>query len=210
MVTKIPMSHRLGRGNRLGQAAWTAGLAFAVSMAAHGQSSDALLDKLVEKGVLSVNEANELKEETDKDFTKAFQVKTGMPDWVTGYKLGGDFRGRFEENGAENPLYHSRDRYRYRVRLGVTVSMLENFEVGLRLASGNPLFNPGGTLVGGSPITANQDLNSLESRKFIWIDQAYAKWTPIKTSDWTVTGTIGKMENPFQLSNMIFDSDINT
>ncbi len=209
MVTKIPMNHRLARGNRLGQAAWTAGLAFAVSMAAHGQSSDALLDKLVEKGVLSVHEANELKEETDKDFTKAFQVKTGMPDWVTGYRLGGDFRGRFEENGAENLLYHSRDRYRYRVRLGVTVSMLENFEVGLRLASGNPLFNPGGTLVGGSPITANQDLNSLESRKFIWIDQAYAKWTPIKTSDWTVTGTIGKMENPFQLSNMIFDSDIN-
>ena len=178
-------------------------------MTAHAQSSDALLDKLVEKGVLTVAEVDELKQETDKDFTKAFQVKTGMPDWVTGYKFGGDFRGRFEENGAENLAYHSRDRYRYRVRFGVTISMMENFEVGLRLASGNPVFNPGGTLVGGAPITANQDMNSLESRKFIWIDAAYAKWSPIKTSEWTVTGTIGKMDNPFQLSNMIFDHDIN-
>src|SRR5262249_18356862 len=80
---------------------------------------------------------------------------------------------------------------------------------GLRLASGNPQTNPGGTLVGGSPITANQDLNSLESRKFLWIDAAYAKWTPIKGGDWTVSGTIGKMDNPFSLSNLIWDYDIN-
>src|SRR6185436_4256946 len=82
-------------------------------------------------------------------------------------------------------------------------------EIGLRLSSGNPVSSPGGTLVGGSPITANQDLNSLESRKFIWIDAAYAKWTPISKGDWTVTGIIGKMDNPFQLSNMIYDYDIN-
>jgi hypothetical protein len=62
--------------------------------------------------------------------------------------------------------------------------------------------------VGGSPITANQDLNSLESRKFLWIDAAYAKWSPIKNDDWTVTGMIGKFDNPFQLSNMIWDYDI--
>src|SRR5439155_17039442 len=32
--------------------------------------------------------------------------------------------------------------------------------------------------------------------------------TPIKNNDWTVSGTIGKMDNPFQLSNMIWDYDI--
>src|SRR5205085_3412719 len=31
----------------------------------------------------------------------------------------------------------------------------------------------------------------------------------IKNNDWTVTGMIGKMDNPFQLSNMIWDYDIN-
>jgi hypothetical protein len=87
--------------------------------------------------------------------------------------------------------------------------MVDNVDVGLRLATGNPQFNAGNILIGGQPISANEDLNSLESRKFVWIDAAYGKWTPIKNKDWTVSGTIGKMDNPFQLSNMIYDYDIN-
>jgi hypothetical protein len=178
------------------------------TMNAAAQSADALIDKLVEKGILTVKEGNELRDETEKNFNQAYSVKTGLPEWVTALKFSGDFRGRFEENNAENKAYFTRDRYRYRVRFGVTASMVDNFDVGLRLSSGNPQTNPGGTLVGGQPITANTDLNSLESRKFIWVDAAYAKWTPIMNSDWTVTATIGKMDNPFLLSNMIWDYDI--
>src|SRR5438094_6060564 len=169
------------------------------------QSSDALLDKLVQKGILTSKEADELRAESPKDFDKNYRKETGMPDWVKSLRFTGDFRGRFEENNAENDQYIDRNRFRYRVRLSAIASLIDNFEVGLRVASGNPQTNPGGTLVGGSPITANQDLNSLESRKFLWIDAAYAKWTAIKNSDWTVSGSIGKMDNPFALSNMIWD-----
>jgi hypothetical protein len=179
------------------------------TMNAAAQSADALIDKLVEKGILTVKEGNELREDTEKNFNQAYSVKSGLPEWVTALKFSGDFRGRFEENNAENKAYFTRDRYRYRVRFGVTASMIDNFDVGLRLSSGNPQTNPGGTLVGGAPITANTDLASLESRKFIWVDLAYAKWTPIMNADWTVSATIGKMENPFLLSNMIWDYDIN-
>src|SRR5205823_5479039 len=126
-----------------------------------------------------------------------------MPDWVTSLRLNGDFRGRFEQNSAENSQYFDRNRFRYRARLGITAVLLDDFEVGFRLASGNPLSNPGGTLVGGSPITANTDLNSFASRKFVWIDAAYAKWTPLRNATWTVSGSIGKIDNPFLLSNMI-------
>jgi len=195
--------------------------AAAFGTTAQGQSADALLDKLVEKGVLSVKEANDLREQSDQDFNKAYQAKTGMPDWVSSLKFNGDFRGRFEQNNAEDDGYFTRNRLRYRLRFGTTASLLDDFEVGFRLASGNPLFKPvvqaggatpsvgaSGVLVGGSPITANQDLNSLESRKFIWIDAAYAKWTPVHNSDWTVSALIGKMDNPFALSNMIWDYDI--
>ena len=63
---------------------------------AHAQSSDALLDKLVEKGIISVREANELGEQADEGFHKAYQAKTGLPDWVTQLKLYGDVRGRVE------------------------------------------------------------------------------------------------------------------
>src|SRR5436309_5772603 len=101
----------------------------------HAQSADALIDKLVQKGILTVKEANELRQETDKNFTEAYSAKTGLPEWVTSLKFNGDFRGRFEENNAENLAYHTRDRYRYRVRLGVTASLVDDFEVGLRLAS---------------------------------------------------------------------------
>ncbi len=173
------------------------------------QSSDALLDKLVQKGILTADEAKGLREESKKEFDKSYRKQTSMPDWVNSLKFTGDFRGRFEENNAENDAYIDRNRYRFRVRFGAIASLVDNFEIGLRLASGNPQTNPGGTLVGGQPITANQDLNSLESRKFIWIDAAYAKWTPIKNSDWTVSGAIGKIDNPFALSNMIWDYDIN-
>lgn len=192
---------------------WSAAAACGLAVAgfgaqAHAQSSDALIDKLVGKGILTVKEANDLKEETDKDFTKAYSIKSGLPEWVTSFKFNGDFRGRFEENNAVDSLYHARDRYRYRVRLQATATMWDDIEVGLRLASGNFQTESGGTLVGGQPITANTDLNSLGSRKPIWVDAAYAKWTPIHTGDWTLTAIIGKMDNPFALSNMIWDYDI--
>src|ERR1043166_2600590 len=192
----------------------------ALATKTQGQSSDALLNALIKKGIISEKEAQDIKaeatKETAKEINQTFSAKTGMPAWINSYKLYGDFRGRFEENHADNFLYHDRDRYRYRLRLGLNISMLNNFDVGLRLSSGDPASagaNAGAagsqSNPGGQPITANQTLGSLNPRKFIWIDAAYGRWTPIKNNDWTVSATIGKMDNPFQLSNMIWDYDIN-
>ena len=184
----------------------------ASSAAAQTLTGDSLLNLLEKKGLISDSEAQAVRQEASQSFSTNFQsnfrAQTGLPAWVNTLKFNGDFRGRFEENNAANSQYFSRDRYRYRVRFGVTAALQDNFEVGLRLSSGNPQTNPGGTLVGGQSITANTDLNSLESRKFIWIDAAYAKWTPIQNTVWTVSGTFGKMDNPFNLSNMIWDYDI--
>lgn len=186
-------------------AATTAALtAFICQPTAEAQNADALLDKLVEKGVLSVKEANELKQESDSGFTRAFAAKTGLPDWVTSLNFNGDFRARLEANNAENSLWTDRNRGRYRVRFGVTATMVEDFEVGLRLASANPA--PSG--VGGSTDSANTDLGNGWSRKPIWVDTAYGKWTPIHNDQWTVSGTLGKMDSPFQISNMVFDYDL--
>ena len=70
--------------------------------AALGQSVDSLLNKLVEKGLLTQDEVVRLRRETTNDFNKAFAARLGTPDWVTGYKFSGDFRGRFEQSNAEN------------------------------------------------------------------------------------------------------------
>jgi hypothetical protein len=192
------------------QFVWPAAAAVAAlagSASLQAQSADALIDKLVDKGILTVKEAKDLREESDKDFSKAYQAKSGMSDWVTSLKFNGDFRGRFEQNSADNAEYTDRNRYRMRFRLGMTASLWDNFDVGLRLATGNPA-TANGNLVGGLPITANQDLNSLESRKFIWVDAAYAKWNAISSPNGSLTAMLGKFDNPFQLSPMVWDADI--
>lgn len=179
----------------------------ALGATAQAQSADSLIDKLVDKGILSVKEANELRGEADKDFTKAYSQKSGLPDWVTSFKINGDFRGRFEQNNAENSSFSERNRARYRLRVGATATMLEDFETGFRLASGK-LATSGTPANGGSTDSANTDLANGWSRKFIWVDTAYGKWTPVHNGEWTISGTIGKFDNPFQISNMVFDYDL--
>jgi hypothetical protein len=175
----------------------------ALASQSHAQSSDALIDKLVDKGILTSKEAQELRDESDQDFTTAFQTKTGMPDWVAGYKLGGSFRGRFEQFTSENPNFAARTRLRYRLLAGVVVSMKGNLETGFQLGSGDTYQN--GTT--GSPLSNTSTLQNNATKKAIWINQAYGKWTPFNSDGWLLSTTIGKMENPFQFTPMVFDPD---
>ncbi len=174
----------------------------------HAQSADALIDKLVDKGILTVKEAKDLREEADKDFARAHQVKTGIPDWVSTLKLGGDLRGRYDvlynPDHAGGGVITDRHRFRYRLRFGVVAALKDNFEVGFRLTSGEP---KGSASQGGDPISGNASFGDNGSKKFVYIDQAYAKWTALNTPDFTLVTTVGKMENPFVLSEMLFDPD---
>ena len=165
----------------------------------HAQSADALIDKLVEKGILTVNEASDLRDQADKDFKTAFAAKTGMPDWVTGYKLSGDVRGRFEQLNGNNDLLKDRTRLRYRVRVGVAVSMMDNMEAGLRLGSGDS---------SGNPLSNNTTMENNASKKSIWLDTAYGKWTILNSGGRQLAATVGKMDNPFAFTPMVFDPDL--
>jgi hypothetical protein len=175
----------------------------------NSQTPDPALNALVKKGFLTQQEAKDAWSDATKTNGTTSASKIDLAPWIQKLKFTGDFRGRFEENNSENRAYTERDRFRYRVRVAAIITLLENFDVGLRLASGNPQTTSGGTLVGGQPITANTDFSSLESRKFIWVDAAYAKWTAITNDATTFTAIIGKMDNPFRLSNMVWDYDIN-
>lgn len=178
------------------------------------QSADALLDKLVEKGVLTMEEAEQLREETDKGFNTAYAVKSGLPDWVTALKINGDFRGRFEgfyadaEGGqrATSPDWVDRNRWRYRMRLGIVANLHDNFEVGFRLAS-TDLDNAAGITRGTDPISINQTFGNNASKHGIGIDLAYLKWYGLNRPDLSGVFTFGKMENPFVFSDMVFDGD---
>ncbi len=180
-----------------------AAIACATSSSVQAQSGDALIDKLVEKGILTTDEANGLRDEVDKGFTQAYQVKTGMPDWVTSLKLSGDLRSRYEGFFSDNSQFAERNRFRYRLRAGFTAVLKDDFEVAFRLTSSEPSGS-----FGGDPVSGNTTLSGNGSKKFIYLDLAYVKWAPLHEKDWNVSTTFGKMENPFTFpSSLVFDKD---
>jgi len=169
----------------------------------HAQSSDALIDKLVDKGILTTKEAQDLRTDSDNDFKTAFQAKTGMPDWVNSYSINGSVRGRFEQfSGLHNETAIDRTRMRYRILVGLKVNMLDDLEAGFRLGSGDVKGSAG------NPLSQNSTMQDNFSDKGVYIDLAYGKWTAIHNADWQVSGTVGKMENPFQFTPMVFDQDL--
>lgn len=173
----------------------------------YGQSIDALLNLLVQKGTLTTQEAAELKKESDAGFEKAYRNKSGMPDWVNSLRIYGDLRARYEFFHTDNDTpglgepNEDRTVFRYRLRTGMIATLKDNFELGFRLASGEQSGS-----FGGNPISSNQALQDNGSKKEIWIDLAYGKWTPINKGPWMLSGTIGKMENPFVV-DLAFDAD---
>jgi hypothetical protein len=179
------------------------------SFTLRAQSNDALLNKLVEKGILTAKEADEMKKEADNK--KIVTTGLNMPDWVTSVKLYGDVRGRmdyidFENDEKPATKFKNTDRLRYRVRAraGLTASFKDNLELGVRLTTADPTSD---SSHGGNALSGNSTFQNNGSKKFAYIDLAYGKWTPIKNDNWTLSTTIGKMENPFTFSDLVIDND---
>lgn len=176
---------------------------------AHGQSADSLINKLVQKGILTTQEARDLQQETKQDFTKAFSAKIGLPDWVTGMKFGGDLRLRLDSIQSQGLSIPDRNRYRYRIRVGTAIDLKDDWQIGVFLTSSDPDATDAGKLgQAGDPISQNASFKDNGGKKWVFFDKVYARWTPIKTSDWLAVSTLGKMDNPFHFpSTMVFDKD---
>ena len=163
----------------------------------HGQSADALISKLVQKGILTTEEAADLRKETVKDFTKAYAAKTDLADWVTSLKFHGDVRVRFDDTFSDNSAFVTRQRYRMRVRFGAVAKLADDMEVGLRLTSG----------VDNNGLTGNQTFENNGSKKPIFLDQVYGRWSPRLNDEASFVFTAGKMESPFVFSELVIDMD---
>lgn len=183
--------------------------ALALAPASQAQTADALIDKLIEKGILTTKEGQALREESDKDFTRAFSAKTGMPEWVTALRINGDVRlrydGIYQDPDAGGVTSVDRNRVRHRTRLGFTAVMMDDLEVGIRLTSGENKSTGNNGM--GDPISGNDSFTNNGSKKLVWLDLAYAKWQFLNDPTWSGTFIGGKMENPFTFSEVMFDSD---
>lgn len=151
------------------------------------------------------------REKEDKLYKVADDI--GKVDWLHGLKFNGDLRLRYQgqsykgynQTVAKDKSKPWRNRARYRLRLGMEKTLLDDeILIGVKLASGDyDTKYPGNN----EPTSTNATFTNDFSKKDIWIDQAYAKYTPKFLKGLEVIG--GKMPLPMVHTDMIWDDDVN-
>ena len=177
------------------------GAALVVSGNAFGQGSDAILDLLIKKGVITQREANEVREQLDQQAAQQVELynKSKVSGWLDALVFSGDLRLRAEYFKFEDSLNQSdRLRFRYRLRFGVEARYFEWATVNLRLASGD-----------GDPVSANQTFTDTFRKKPINIDVASVAIQPPGCDSFKLIA--GKMDLPIWQpkfnSPMVYDFD---
>jgi len=88
----------------------------------------------------------------------------------------------------------NRGRARFRLRIAAETKLDDNWTLGFRLASGS---DP-------DPTSTNQSMDDNFAKKDMWIDRVYAIY---KAGNVKIAA--GKIANPFETTDIIWDSDIN-
>lgn len=187
-----------------------AAVALLGSAVARAQDSGALLDLLVRKGLITDQEAEDVRADLVKESaaTPAGKLKLSTP--ITELELYGDARVRYEvrngQTGAPDTLNppgdtFQRDRARYRLRLGLRGTLVDDWFFGIRLETST---NPRSTnITFGDDSQVNGPFSKDSDR--ISVGQAYFGYKGLRD----LTLTVGKMGNPFIASSMVWDPDIN-
>ncbi len=131
------------------------------------------------------------------------QKRVEIPEalkWASKLHWFGDLRYRYEYIDQREDEVRHRNRIRARLGLGVTVN--DEWDLGFRLATGQGE-------VSGDPVSTNQTLDEAFSKKPFWLDQAFLAYHP----QWLERLDLyaGKIENPFYRvgkNQMIWDSDL--
>jgi hypothetical protein len=169
---------------------------------------DILVDKLVEKGILSKEDAQdvlqEVKAEAKKERdavvqeTKAALQNDGMsltadlPGWIRNTRFKGAFRLRYQYNERRGKA--DRHRGRYRLRLGLVTKVNDKIKLHFGLTTGSS-----------DPRAANQTMQDSFSTEDIRLDYAYATYKPYSWVE--IIG--GKFENPiWRTSELMWDNNI--
>jgi hypothetical protein len=196
-------------------------MAFMPAIPVHAQSDSALLDALVKKGLLSDQDAEDIRATEEKDYATTGASKIVLSDAIKTIQFYGDLRLRYElrdgtegsqtvasgtgsTTAAQTGRYGDSEdlnRWRYRLRLGVKGDLYDNFFYGLRFAT-NVGYNRSGNVTFG----ASQGFGPFgKGRNLMGLDMVYLGWHA--TPDITLTG--GQFPNPFYTTNMIWDDNLN-
>jgi|GEM_PF-4272156 len=174
------------------------------------QQMEALLNKLVKKGVLTQKEAEDVEADMQQDEKKEGRDKVRVSELAEKLTLFGDLRLRYEYRDVQNGFDNlddgrvepdgpdSRDdvsRLRYRLRVGARVAFRDDLEFGFRLASGNEA----------EEVTSTNDtFGDAFGKDGIYIDQVYLKWSGLDG----LTLMAGKFDMPMWTTEMFWDHDV--
>ena len=172
------------------------------------EARDPLLDLMIQKGMLTQEEASKVKVEADALRTNALsqamppvESKWKISKAVKDLELFGDVRLRFEDRRATTPAGDrlELDRGRFALRLGLRGDLFDDFYFGLRLETSSNPRSPWVTMGSSSPAPFGKSADGVA------VGQAYIGWRP---GDW-LDITAGKMPNPLYTTPMVWDPDLN-
>ncbi len=159
-----------------------------------------------------------------------------QPEWVSRFRVKGDIRLRYEgiyfpdgnDTAGSFPNFNAintgapfdtagtvfspqldadkdRNRFRIRARLGAEMDMGDNWTAGMRIATGET----------NTPTSTNQSLGLAAqgqggnfSKYAIWLDRAFLKYESSTNADKLFTAVLGRADNPFFSTDLIYDEDL--
>jgi hypothetical protein len=185
------------------------GLALAFTPKASAGEIDALLEKLVAKGIISQSEANQVLADTKADVKREIKAvkHPTLPKWVQKMKLKGDFRLRHQYERTSSDT-EALNRGRYRLRLGVETTVVDKVKVAFGLATG-----------GDDPKSTNQTFalaqntstSPTAAKSFatpdLRLDYAFAEYAPLDRLK-IVGGKFKMKPYLWHATDLLWDSDI--
>lgn len=188
----------------------------ATNMQAKASEVDVLVNKLVQKGVLSPSEAQIIMDETKLQVSKDLaQAKSlSVPEWTQRIKWGGDVRFRTQGDWGKplandapgtNYIKNQRIRERIRGRFYMEGKVNDFTYAGARFAGGDVKSN-----------STNDTLDTYFNKKAVMFDQYYMRFEAPSDiirkygqyfSDLKLWA--GKFSIPYEYSELVWDSDIN-
>ncbi|PTY01096.1 putative porin [Opitutus sp. ER46] len=173
----------------------------ALTGTAVAQDSGPLIDLLVRKGIVTDQEAEELRTELVRDFTNNTSAgKLNLSSALTEAKLSGDVRIRHQyemqapavATGAPT-VKNERTRERFRFRFNGDFALQRGWTTGFALETGQAA-DSGNQTFGG----ANDDYS-------LYLARAYIGWAPTRN----FSLVLGKQKNPIYATDLRWDGDIN-
>jgi len=186
------------------------GASLPVERAAAAETTDPVLGLLLQKGVITEDEAAkaeaQIADERTNEAAPALNSNWKTTAGMKNLQLYGDLRLRFEERQEKDPSGGNIElqRYRYAARLGLKGDPTDDTYFGFRLETSS---NPRSSMVTlGTSSSSNPYVGPYgKSQNGINVGQIYLGWQP---ETW-VDLTAGKMPNPLFTSAMVWSPSIN-